>query len=113
MSLDTYLKQAEVPRLDFIKLDVDGRECEVLEGAQQCLENFRPIILLELAPYCLRERGGSLQRVVDSFCHRGYRIARMNGEELPIDAEKLDRLIAEGAGINVIARPTPAQAGRS
>jgi FkbM family methyltransferase len=40
MSLDTYLKQAEVTRVDFIKLDVDGRECEALEGAQQCLEKF-------------------------------------------------------------------------
>jgi FkbM family methyltransferase len=104
MSLDTYLKQAEVTRVDFIKLDVDGRECEVLEGAQRCLEKFRPIILMELAPYCLRERGGSLQRLVDSFCPWGYRMARLNGEELPIDTEKLDRPVPEGAGINVIAR---------
>jgi FkbM family methyltransferase len=106
MSLDTYLKQAELTRLDFIKLDVDGRECEVLEGAQQCLEKFRPIILMELAPYCLRERGGSLPRLVDSLCRWSYRIVRLNGEELPIEAEKLDRLIGDGAGINVIARPT-------
>ena len=104
ISLDTYLRQAGVPRVDFIKLDVDGFECEVLEGAQHCLEKFRPIILMELAPYCLRDRGNSLERLVDILRHWGYRFARLNGEELPTDAGKLDSKIADGAGINVIAR---------
>jgi FkbM family methyltransferase len=113
MSLDTYLQQAEVPRVDFIKLDVDGRECEVLEGAQKCLEKFRPIILMELAPYCLRDRGGSVQRLVDSLCCWDYQFARLNREELPIDTKKLDRAITEGAGINVIARPHRSRQGEA
>jgi FkbM family methyltransferase len=106
ISLDTYLECAQVSRVDFIKLDVDGFECEVLEGAQHCLQKFRPIILMELSPYCLRERGGSLGRLVDVLRCRDYRFARLNGEELPTDAEKLDSKIADGAGINVITRPT-------
>jgi FkbM family methyltransferase len=104
ISLDTYLNRTRVQTVDFIKLDVDGFECEVLEGGQECLEKFRPTILMELAPYCLRERGASLERLVDLLACRGYRFAKLNGEELPIDARKLDRKIAEGASMNVIAR---------
>jgi FkbM family methyltransferase len=104
ISLDTYLRQVGVSRLDFIKLDVDGFECEVLEGAQNCLEKFQPTIIMELAPYCLRDHGGSLERLVDMLFRWGYRFTKLNGEELPNDAEKLDSKIADGATINVIAR---------
>jgi FkbM family methyltransferase len=104
MSLDTYLKQAGVPGVDFVKLDVDGFECEVLEGARQCLTEFRPTILLELAPYCLREHGASLEGLVGLLHDRGYRLTKLNGKSLPIDAGKLNSLIPEGASMNVIAR---------
>jgi FkbM family methyltransferase len=104
ISLDTYLRQVGILRIDFIKLDVDGFECEVLEGAQQSLEKFRPVIIMELAPYCLRDRGASLERLVDMLLRWGYRFATLNGEELPHDAKKIDSEIADGATINVIAR---------
>jgi FkbM family methyltransferase len=103
-SLDTYLRQAGVLRVDFIKMDVDGFECEVLQGAQNTLEKSRPIIIMELAPYCLRDRGGSLERLVDLLFHWGYRFAKLNGEELPNNAKELDSMIADGATINVVAR---------
>jgi FkbM family methyltransferase len=112
-SLDTYLTRAGVLSVDFIKLDVDGHECEVLEGAQKCLEKFRPKILMEVAPYCLRDRGGSLARLIAILCRWGYRFARLNGEELPIDERKLDRTIADGASINVIARVPSLQPRKS
>jgi FkbM family methyltransferase len=104
ISLDTYLKRAGVQGVDFVKLDVDGFECEVLEGGQECLEKFRPIILMELAPYCLREHGASLERLVDLLTCRGYRFLKLNGKELPIDARRIGRKIPEGASMNVIAR---------
>jgi FkbM family methyltransferase len=104
ISLDTYLRQAGVPRVDFIKLDVDGYECEVLEGAKLCLEKFRPTILMELAPYCLHERGDSLERLIGILAQRAYQFTTLNGEKLPSEAGKLESKIADGAGINVIAR---------
>jgi FkbM family methyltransferase len=104
ISLDTYLRQAGVLRVDFIKLDVDGFECEVLEGAQKCLEKFRPVIIMELAPYCLRDRGASLDQLLDILLRWGYQFADLNGEELSSDAKKLGGEIADGATINVIAQ---------
>jgi FkbM family methyltransferase len=104
ISLDTYLRQAAVPRVDFIKLDVDGFECEVLEGARRCLDKFHPTILMELAPYVLRERGSSLAHLIALLNRSGYRFSRLNGEELIIDPAKFNTRIADGASINVVAR---------
>jgi FkbM family methyltransferase len=48
-TLDRYLQRARMDRVDFIKLDVEGAELEVLKGAGQLLSSFKPIILCELA----------------------------------------------------------------
>jgi FkbM family methyltransferase len=104
ISLDTYLRQAKVSHVDFIKLDVDGFECEVLEGARRCLDTFRPTILMELAPYVLRERGVSLAQLLAILARSGYHFAQLNGETLSMDAATLERKIANGSSINVIAR---------
>jgi FkbM family methyltransferase len=104
ISLDTYLKQAGVPRVDFIKLDVDGFECEVLEGARHCLNQFHPTILMEIAPHCLRERGVSLAQLIDVLSGSGYSFARLDGKAITIDAQTFEDKIADGSSINVIAR---------
>jgi hypothetical protein len=59
---------------------------------------------MELAPYCLRDHESSLERLVDMPFRWGYRFSKLNGEEMPNDAKKLDSKIADGATINVIAR---------
>lgn len=38
----------ELPRLDFIKCDVEGAELLVLRGARETLERFSPVIFLEV-----------------------------------------------------------------
>ncbi len=104
ISLDTYLVQAKVSRVDFIKLDVDGYECEVLGGARHCLDRFRPPIVMELAPYVLRERGASLAQLTGILGRSGYRFTRLNGEKVSQDVATLESKIAAGSSINVIAR---------
>jgi hypothetical protein len=39
--------------LDFIKLDCEGADIEILSGARYTLERFRPTVLLEFNSFCL------------------------------------------------------------
>ena len=41
------LDSAQLPRADFIKIDVEGMELEVLEGARTLLETYSPTLLIE------------------------------------------------------------------
>lgn len=58
----------DLPRCDFIKIDVEGMEEAVLRGAEQTIRRHKPILYLE----CDRvEREPSLIRCLDSF---GYQM---------------------------------------
>jgi len=48
-TIDDFLRSAAVPRVDFIKLDVEGAELEVLRGANRLLRrDHRPTLLVEI-----------------------------------------------------------------
>jgi len=51
--LDDEVGRLDVGRIDFIKLDVEGFERSVLEGARDTLERYRPVVQLELNHWCL------------------------------------------------------------
>lgn len=46
-TLDSYVTDAGIDRLDFIKMDVEGFELSVLKGAERTLKELRPAILFE------------------------------------------------------------------
>jgi len=48
LSLDDYVASAEGFMPDFVKVDVDGAEAEVLEGARRLLAERRPHLLVEV-----------------------------------------------------------------
>jgi len=48
MALDDYADEADLRRVDVLKIDVEGGELEVIQGARHVLQKFRPLILLEL-----------------------------------------------------------------
>lgn len=58
-SLDNLVERAGLERVDLIKIDVEGSEIRVLQGAQKVLSRFRPAIIVEFNPLTLREYGSS------------------------------------------------------
>ena len=106
VSLDEYLESARVSSVALIKLDVDGHECSVLRGAVGAITRFRPVIVMEIAPYVLREVGHELGDLVEIVTSFGYELRDQRTEApLPNNADGLRALIPEGAGINVVALP--------
>ncbi|RUL99683.1 FkbM family methyltransferase [Rhizobium chutanense] len=103
-TLDETLRDLGVGKVNFIKLDVDGNELEVLLGATATLEQSKPRIMLELAPYVYAENPGNFDRLLKLLWDGGYEIADVaSGRKLPEDAAKVRAMIAEGGGMNVLA----------
>jgi FkbM family methyltransferase len=51
ISIDEYLEIAQWQRLDFIKLDIEGHDCQALLGAKHSLQRFMPDIVMEYHYY--------------------------------------------------------------
>jgi hypothetical protein len=62
--------------LDFLKIDVEGHEAEVLRGGRGTIEQYRPIVLFEYLPeFDQRSQGGGAA-LFEFFESRGYTVSR-------------------------------------
>lgn len=46
ITIDEYVRKNNLPRVDFIKLDVEGAELDVLKGAAMTIARFKPILAI-------------------------------------------------------------------
>lgn len=51
--LDEVVDSLNLPKIDFIKIDVEGFEGHVLRGAAKTLSFYKPVVILELNHWCL------------------------------------------------------------
>lgn len=82
--LDRYLDLMH--RLDFIHLDAEGYEVQILNGATEVLRKFKPVIVLEVNHLCLSRLGLVEQDVRDTLAKHGYtwsELEAQNGPNLP------------------------------
>jgi FkbM family methyltransferase len=104
-SLDSILAGRADRKVQLVKLDVDGFECDVLRGASSLLREMRPIFVMELAPYLLEERGASLDQLVSFFVPNGYIFYdERTHKPLPSSVRELQGLVTSGESVNIIAR---------
>ena len=69
---------ARLPRLDFIKCDIEGYEAAVMEEMRPLLERFRPTVLIETG-------GENRPRIVRLFTRLGYAGYTLDrGREIPL-----------------------------
>ncbi len=73
--LDDLMSEENPKRIDLIKLDVEGAEALVLDGAQRTLEKYRPVVMMELLERALTSMGSSSLRVLNQFRGRDYKVA--------------------------------------
>ena len=74
ITLDAYVNQKHIMRLDFIKIDTDGHEWDVLEGASQTIVAFRPVVVFEVGEYVMKERGITFESYLTYFEGFGYKL---------------------------------------
>lgn len=74
-TLDHFVEEQKITRLDFVKADVEGAELRVLEGAAETIERFKPALLLEIEERHVERFGYRAQDVADFLTERGYRMS--------------------------------------
>jgi FkbM family methyltransferase len=70
--LDDWIHHHAINRIDFMKIDIEGGEFRALQGAQEILSRFRPVIVAELNAVCLARDHRKPEDVVVLLRSLGY-----------------------------------------
>ena len=83
VSLDELYSRGQIPAPDYMKIDVEGSEFEVLNGAHQILETKRPILFLDTHARSAHDKTVTLLQELD------YGLECIDGKALPDSKEIL------------------------
>lgn len=103
-TIDEFVKEKNIGRLDFIKIDTDGHEFDVLLGARNTLRKFKPQIIFELGQYVMEERGISFMDYEGFFSKLGYRLSNAANNKSITTTNYLQLVPGKGT-IDVLALP--------
>ncbi len=99
-SLDDFANAEKLTRLDLLKIDVEGSETAVLQGAQESLRKFRPVIVAEASEASLRQLGTSVSELLQLLRDSDYEVKVFgpSGKAEPLVADRL-------TGLNLLCVP--------
>jgi FkbM family methyltransferase len=112
-TLDAWVETEGLDRLDLIKLDVEGGEPFVLDGAVRTIERFHPTLVVELNPAALRQFHNLDSRYLYRRLRKLYRrlaYVREDGSRgAIIGLTHLDRLLQQRGLLNLVCYGENAQ----
>jgi len=73
-SVDSFVKERSLSKVNFIKIDAEGAEYFVLLGAAETLQKHRPIVNLALHPLALANFKSSLEGIYDFVFAKNYEV---------------------------------------
>ena len=88
VTVDRFVQDRGLSRLDLMKIDVDGFDLEVLWGAEETLARFSPRVVVELN-HALATRGHSVPDALEWMAARGYQdVLVLDGENFAFCAPR-------------------------
>lgn len=73
-SIDNFVQEKNISKLDFIKIDVEGAEYDTLQGAVHTLKSLRPACIVAIHPEPIAAKGDNLEDIYDLITGCNYRI---------------------------------------
>jgi len=67
-TIDNFVEEHKIDKVDFIKIDTEGYEKQILVGAEKTIKTFRPII--SCSAYHLKEDKTEIPQLIKSFVPR-------------------------------------------
>ncbi len=106
VTLDGWVADAGLERLDLVKLDVEGAELRAIAGARGTLERLRPALIVECNPPSLaRTDGASAHDLFAALQAIGYRLGWIAGRGGVIalrDPAALDRALSAAGIVDLV-----------
>ena len=93
-TVDAFVKEQGISSVDFVKIDVEGNEKFVLEGAKETLQNAKPLVYVELLRKHAKRFGYHPNEVIAFMNKLGYQCATIHDGEL-IKIENIDETTKE------------------
>lgn len=113
LTLDKFIQDYQIKKLDAIKLDVDGHEINVLKGAREVIEKFSPKIFIEFAPIHFNKNENSFKELIALLNYYGYTFKDTFGNNLSSNYSDIVDLIPHGSLLNVLAERKIEPSGNS
>jgi len=102
VSLDSFARANNLERVDLIKIDVEGMERSVLQGARELIGSTpAPMILIEVHPHTLHRAGTSADDLINDIRAMGLDIYELHRDIL----RPLHSVPAGSDYVNVLCRP--------
>ena len=80
VSLDDYCRTGSCDRIDFLKIDAEGAELDVISGAAFVLEELRPVILCEVLDWVTEPWGYQAKEIVANLSSYDYQWFDIDGD---------------------------------
>lgn len=71
-TLDQLVEETKTERVNAIKIDVEGYELNVLKGAYQTLKNKKPMLLVEVDDFNLKQQNASVKEMFELLASLDY-----------------------------------------
>lgn len=84
--LDDFVLKNNIQRLDLIKMDIEGAEAFALEGAQETLKKFHPVIFIEINQAALENMKCSPKMISEKLFSLGYKAFKMGHSAVTSEA---------------------------
>jgi len=105
LSIDGLVQQYALDHLDFIKIDTDGHELDILKGAKQTLQRWRPMVVFEFCFYENEKRGYTFDDFTAYFRELNYDICLCDGKKRIPDEAAARRMVPKLGSYDFVAVP--------
>ena len=102
--LDDYIIKNKISKIDFIKLDVDGNELDVLRSGYKFLKSKKTPIIFEVAPYLYKEHGYSHSDLINLFEKLDYNFYNIYNLKKIKNINKFILSIPDGSSSTLVAK---------
>lgn len=114
-TLDGFCRRAGMKRLDFVKIDVEGAELQILEGGSDSIADLRPTLLIEIEARHTDRYQYSPDDIVHWLSRRGYtmHVWQRSWREADLVGSDARNYLFRPAGAPLLSAEPPARPSRA